>query len=136
MTYIAPGKRLVLRGTLGFSLRAQDDVDVAGEWRIHFTASGRQRLNGIAVRSRTEDDQSVREEPFEFFSEGWSREELVNTLGTARPLLLGDAVRADSPVYNPITLPPPVAAIIEPALLRLERPTGQTLHGIYRLRDA
>lgn len=138
MTYIAPGKRLVLRGTLGFSVGADDDVEQAGEWRVHFTASGQQRLNGVAVRTVTEtQQQGGTQEPFEFFSEGWTRDELVQALASARPLLLGDAVGAGLPVYDPVTLPPAVKAIIEPALRAIERPAGQILHGVfdYQMRE-
>lgn len=131
MTYISPGKRLVLRGTLGFSVGAEDDVAQAGEWRIHFTATGQQRLNGVAVRTVAATQQGRTEEPFEFFSEGWSRDELVQALASTRPLLLGDAVNAGLPVYDPITLPPAVHAIIAPALSAIERPAGQALHGIF-----
>lgn len=138
MTYIAPGKRLVLRGTLGFSFGSEDDVEQAGEWRVHFTAAGQQRLNGVAVRTVAEtQQQGGTEEPFEFFSEGWSRDELLRALATAKPLQLGDTVNAGLPVYDPITLPPAVEAIIEPALRAIERPAGQTLHGVfdYRMRE-
>jgi hypothetical protein len=130
MTYISPGKRLVLYGTLNTNLLA-DGEERAGDWRIHFTAVGRQVLSGVAARAVDGRNSRLPMETFIFYAEGWMRDELLSALGTVRVLKLGDTLDDDPRMFDPVPMPGTVRAIMRSALPVTERPAGQLLHGIY-----
>ena len=127
LAYIGATRRLVM-GT-GYDLASVGEPAIAaGNWQVRLDSTGPTMLRGSAWT--LEEENLFRRPAFTFAAEGWSRDELLQVLGTARTLRLADAYAAETPIYDPDPPPAAVLDLLIPAAEALEPRPGRAVRAV------
>ncbi len=139
LVYIGTGKRLVLHPQPIF-LRPDDiappiaEHDVAtGEWLVAFDARDTEPLTGLIAPRPTSTQETTPvlvglSQQWDFLAEGWTRDELIEVLGTLHTLSLNDWAEQYATFIDPSPLDPQVLDIVLTAARQLKPVEHQIEH--------
>ena len=139
LVYIGPGKRLALRPILeyappsGPAPKLPEGAVAAGAWLVGLEPRAPGLFAGEALLKNTD---AAWPYPYphpvrvSLLAEGWSRDELLELLRSARRLELADALDQREVIYDPEPIDQAVLDVIVPARQMLEPAPGRTQHAI------
>ena len=108
LVYVGDGKRLQISASYNNDASRIENGTPAGDWRVFVRPLLIGQYEGFAETPSSETGTSTPR--FTFRAEGWSRDELLPLLGTARLLTLPDAIAQRAALYDPN---PPSAAMLD-----------------------
>ncbi len=127
LIYVGARRRLQISAGFDRSYRPRAGT-VAGSWKLDLRPDGNGRFTGVAVPVEGSDQRQFPE--FGFFSEGWTRDELVKQLSAARAFRVSDVVAQRALFYDPDPPPAAVLDLVMPASEALVPEPGRVLHSV------
>lgn len=104
VVYLGPGKRLVFGSGPAMNLDEGPTV-TAGPWAVQLEEVALGVWSGqMSLRSVASDELRVPSKPVSVWADGWTHQELLELLGTARVLNLNDWADAPDRFWEPIAL--------------------------------
>ncbi|MBA3946937.1 MAG: hypothetical protein H0X37_20545, partial [Herpetosiphonaceae bacterium] len=133
--YVGPAKRLVLLGEV--IPPDSDQFVIAGPWRVHFLPQVLPTVMSAVLEPETVPNAATATNGTSanfthIIAEGWTQSELLPVLATLRPLHIKDWMAAQEHFYEPLPLPPVLAAHAQALFGAVQIHPGQIHHQVIR----